>query len=109
LKLATKTLILEASARIFFSSKKYNKESSSLSNVYVVMISKECKMEENIGSTLLILFSQNLHHNDQMQKGREGGQEGGWEEARKEGRSSTRMSKEKNKTHRHDCHREPDK
>jgi hypothetical protein len=57
----------------------------------------------------IYLFSQNLHHNDQTQKGTERGEEGGREEGRKEGGSVTRMSKEKNKTYRHDCQLEPDK
>ncbi len=95
LKLATKTLILEAaSARIFFS-KKYNKESSSLSNVYAVMISKECKMEENIGTTLLI---SSLTTCTTKTRRREGGRAGKGmgrrQEGRKEGRSSTRVSRE---------------
>jgi hypothetical protein len=95
LKLATKTSILEASARIFFS-KKYNKESSSLSNVYVVMISKECKMEENIGTTLFISSLRTCTTTTRRRKGGREGRKG----RRQEGRSLTRMSKEKNETHR---------
>jgi hypothetical protein len=86
LKLATKTLILEASARIFFS-KKYNKESPSLSNVYVVMISKECNMEENIGTTLLISSLRTCTTKTRHRKGgREGGREGRGKGRRQEGR-----------------------
>jgi hypothetical protein len=70
------------------------------------MISKECKMEENIGTTLLI---SSLRTCTTMTRRRKGCEEGGREEGRKEGRSLTRMSKEKNKTLRHDWQLEPAK
>jgi hypothetical protein len=77
-------LILEACARIFFS-KKYNKESSSLSNVYVVIISKECKMEKNIGTTLLISSLRTCTTTTRCKKGgREGRGMGRRQEGRKE-------------------------